>query len=248
MQNAPEAFLLLTLPDSSLTLVGKTENGSLRLECVNMPNPEAAKEQRDVYLVLQVNTTEVPIDPGRIVTRADTPIFRTYTFAGTQLEPADIVLRVKVPSVSNPELSDKLEAFDSILEQYVADFRRPANRGTETPIPPIQPAGLGVTSGEKDLRGHLVLINEETGDVIGEVQENFRINEDPAMYEAGRQNDPVIIEIPEQTTRESDSNALEAFARLVPADQQNWITKSASIVGWVDVVFVVLFMCSFTNQ
>jgi len=235
MQNAPEAFLLLTLPDSSLTLVGKTENGSLNLECVNVPNPEAAKEQRDVYLVLQVNATEVPIDPGRIVTRADTPIFRSYTFAGTQLEPADIVLRVKVPSQgSSPELSDKLEAFDSILEQYVTDFRRTGNRPdalTETPIPSTQSARLGVTSGQKDLRGHLVLINEETGEVIGEVQENFRINEDPALYEAGHQNDPVIIEIPEQTTRESDSNALEAFAHIVPPDQQNWITKSAGIVG-----------------
>src|SRR6266545_2242655 len=249
MQDVPEAFLLLTLPDSSLTLLGKTENGSLGLECVTVPNPEA-KEQRDVYLVLRVNATEVPIDPGRVVTRTDTPIFRSYTFTGTQLEPADVVLRVKVPDqgVLNPELPDQLEAFDSILEQYVTDFRRPVNRAdalSEAPIPPTQSAGLGVTSGEKDLRGHLVLINEENGEVIGEVQENFRIKEDPALYEAGHQNDPVIIEIPEETTRESDANALEAFAILIPPDQQNWITKSASIVRWV--VAYVHFIANFAK-
>jgi len=236
MQDALEAFVLLTLPDTSLTSGGKTENGTLNLACVTLANPEATSNRdRDIYLVLRVNIAETPVDPNRIVQRTDTPVFRTYTFSGTQFDSLDITLRVKVPSRgSDPELLDKLDTFDNILEQYIADFRRP----TSAPEPDAValskvPSSFDITRGEKDLRGHIVMINEDTGEVVGEVQDKYKVHEDPSMYDKGRQNDPVVIEIPEPTTTESDANALEAFAHLVPPDQHNWITKSASIVGWV---------------
>lgn len=201
-----------------------------------MLNPEAAnKQQRDVYLVLQVNKTEIPLDPARIVTRSDTPAFRSYTFAGTEPEPTQILLRVMVPQQSSgvsAELADKLDTFESILEQYAVDFRRPSigaavSKQSAPDLPPRPSAStLGIAKGEKDFRGHLIMINEATGEIVGEIQDKMQIHEDPSMYAPGHNKDPVIIEVPEG---KADANALQAFARLVPPDQQNWITRSASI-------------------
>ncbi|KAJ3514180.1 hypothetical protein NLJ89_g2519 [Agrocybe chaxingu] len=230
MQNAPEAFVLFSFPKASLTVAAATQTGPLSLECVTVPIPESANAQdRDVYLVLRLNATETVIDPARVVKRTDGSGFRTYTFAATQADPSELFLMLQLDS-SNAELVDKVDTFESILDQYVAEFQGLPARSSPA-LPPAQMAGLGVTRGNKDLRGHLVMINEETGEVIGEVEDRFRIREDPIMNEKGHETDPVIIEVPEESTRESDANALEVFARIVPPDQQNWMTKSASIAS-----------------
>ena len=76
------------------------------------------------------------------------------------------------------------------------------------------------------------MINEDTGEVVGEVEDRFKIKEDPLMHEKGHEHDPVIIEVPEETTRQADANVLEAFARIVPPEQRNWITSSANVVRY----------------
>jgi len=233
MYTAPEAFVLVSLHDASLSMAGSTENGTLSLECVTIVHPDSKNGQdRDVYLVLRINASEIVIDPARVVRRTDAPAFRTYTFSATQAEPNDITLRIKEHG-SNLEVQEKLDTFENILDQYVVDFHGPTPpmpQPSTAAVTPGQTAGLGMTSGNKDLRGHLVMINEDTGEVVGEVEDRFKIKEDPAMHERGHENDPVIIEVPEESARQSDANALEAFARMVPPDQQNWVTKSASIV------------------
>ncbi|KAF8968303.1 hypothetical protein BDZ97DRAFT_1755350 [Flammula alnicola] len=232
----PEAFALLSLPNASLSGSDiSTETGVLNLECVTVPHPESTKgEDCDVYLVLRLNIFETPIDPARVVTRTDDRRTRTYTFANTPSDPGQLTLSVKVPfpEGTDIELAEKLETFDSILEQYVAEFHGPsANVPSIAPVAQGQTAGIGAVNGNKDLRGHLIVINEDTGEVIGEVEDKFRIKEDPAMFEKGHENDPVVIEVSDAYTRVSDANALEAFASIIPPDQQNWISKSASIIS-----------------
>ncbi|KAF9533609.1 hypothetical protein CPB83DRAFT_783294 [Crepidotus variabilis] len=238
MHTTPEAFLLLSLPKTSLTVGGRTENGTLDLEFVSMPVPDAPKSQdREVYLVLRLNSTEIALDPARVVKRADMPEFRTYTLAGTSFDPAELIIRVMAPR--NPQASDqehveKLSTFENILEQYVEEFNGPA---PPMPHPQVTPAssglkgGMGAANGNHDLRGQLVMINEDTGEVIGEVERNFKIKEDPLMNSKGHEDDPVIIEVPEGTANQQTGTALEAFARIVPPDQQNWITKGASVMS-----------------
>ncbi|KAF8966484.1 hypothetical protein BDZ97DRAFT_1657594 [Flammula alnicola] len=229
MVASPEAFVLLSLPNASLSGSAiSTETGVLNLECVTMPHPESAKgEDCDVYLVLRLNAFETPIDPARVVKRTDDPRTRTYTFASTPSDPGQLILSVNVPfpEGSDIELAKKLETFDSILEQYATEFHGPsANVPSTAPAAQAQTAGIGAVNENKDLRGHLIVINEDTGEVIGEVEDKFRIKEDPAMFEKGHENDPVVIQV-------SDGNALEAFASIIPPDQQNWISKSASIAS-----------------
>ncbi|KAJ2931349.1 hypothetical protein H1R20_g5721, partial [Candolleomyces eurysporus] len=243
MASSPEAFALLVLADASLTSGGTRETGYLALECVTITHPGATSAQdRDVYLVLRVNTTETPLDPERIVQRSDTSGYRTYVFQGTPTDPVELTLSFKlpVPEGSNPAYLEDLETFEGILTQYHGDIRGAAP-AQATSLSSVTPTGKprsqghiaigGDTKNEQDLRGHLVMVDEKSGEVIGQVEDRFRIREDPIMHTRGHENDPVIIEVSEETGAESDAHALEAFARIVPPDQQNWITKSATVVS-----------------
>lgn len=133
-----------------------------------------------------------------------------------------------------------METFEGILRQYHSDFRS-SEKGSDTfsdpPTPKTDLKGSNVTVGgtthDKDLRGHLVMVDEKSGEVVGQVEDRFRIQEDPAMHTKGHENDPVVIEVPEDalTGAQSDANALTAFARIVTPDQANWITNTATVVS-----------------
>lgn len=238
---APEAFLLLTLPSCTLSSKNFSESGTLGLECVTIPIPDASTaNDRDVYLVLRLNTSETPIDPARTIQRSDTPAARVYTFYSTPTDPNELVLTIPIPAGDlKSTLHEDLNTFEGILEQYATDFHSPTSSSppqAQTRAVPNEPPP-SYTSDNTDLRGHLVMINEETGEVVGQVEDRFRIREDPVMYERGHERDPVMIEVPDEAgLRESDADAMEAFARIVPPDQRDWITQSASIVRSVHFI------------
>ncbi|KAF9008983.1 hypothetical protein BDQ17DRAFT_1349310 [Cyathus striatus] len=226
--DAPDAFRLLTLPDASLTSSGHSERGHLSLECVTIQIPESAPESRDVYLVLRLNSSETPIDPATVIQRSDSPTSRSYMFSATQVYPAETVLTIPIKLSRDTQLLEDLETFEGILSQYAELRGSPQYSSGKT----TTPSAVGVeTSDEKDLRGHLVMINEDTGEVVGEIEDRFKITEDPLIHERGHENDPVIIEVPDDTLAQSDATTMEVFARIVPPDQQDWITKSATVVS-----------------
>lgn len=229
-----EAFLLLTLPNCSLSSQDFAESGTLGLECVTIPTPDASSaSDREVYLVLKLDTSEIPIDPARAIQRSDTPVARVYTFSGTPNDPNELILSVATVTgdSKNDPLFEDLDTFEGLLEQYALDFR---TSQTQYQAPPKESPSPPKVSDTTDLRGQLVMINEETGEVVGQVEDRFRIREDPVMYERGHEKDPVVIDVPDEAgLRESDVDAMEAFARIVPPDQQDWITKSATIVRFV---------------
>jgi len=212
MLSSPEVFLLLSLPDATLQSTGITEVGVLNLECVALPIPQAkSAEERTVYLVLRLNNCEVPIDPDRVIERRDVAGTRTYTFAETPSDPTHLTLTLKCPGPgsSDIEFVEKLNTFDNILEQYVVNFKGPSTDSVAS-TPSAHAAGIGSVTSNKDFRGHLVAIDEATGEVVGEVEDRFIIREDPVMDENGHENEPVIIEVTEKSNIESSANALEA--------------------------------------
>ncbi|KAF7783260.1 hypothetical protein Agabi119p4_2636 [Agaricus bisporus var. burnettii] len=225
----PEAFLLLTLPNCSLSCKDFSESGTLGLECVTLPTPNATDPSDcEVYLVLKLNTTEIPIDPTRVIQCSNTPVARVYTFNPN--DPNELVLTVATVTGNSKHdsLSEDLDTFESLLEQYVLDFR--PSLSSSSSFSTLPPPSRNVNDAI-DLRGHLVMINEDTGEVIGQVEDRFNIREDPGMYERGHEKDPIVIDVPDEDgLRESDVNAMEAFARIIPPDQQDWITKSATVV------------------
>ena len=235
MHSAPEAFLLLTLPD--VALAGPALNpasGALYLEGVSFPQAEQS-EDTPLYLVARLGVFETPIDPLCTVTRTDGPKTRTYRFSATQVDPGEFTLTVPGPFVEGDVHTDQVDALEGILAEYVAEFRSGGTGAGSVVAVESLSAGQaraihGAVSDNKDLRGHLVMINEDTGEIIGDMEDRFRIQEDAVLSEAGHENDPVVIHIPDDYTRESDRRALEAFATIIPPDQRNWISTSANVV------------------
>jgi len=238
MEATAEAFLLLSFPSCSLSVKDYTETSPLDLQCVTVPLPDASGDwDRDVYLVLRLSISETPIDPARVVQRTVTSTTRVYTFNATSAEPDELVLTIPCPPEDNKSsyLHEDLDTFESILEQYAIEFQSFPSPGTQaqTPSIPNFPPPTYVND-QRDLHGHLVMIDEDTGEVVGEVEDRFRIQEDPMMYQQGHKNDPVIIEVPDEGgLREEDANALAAFAKIVPSEEQDWITRSATVVRYV---------------
>jgi len=79
--------------------------------------------------------------------------------------------------------------------------------------------------------GRLVLIDENNGEIVAELDSRLDINEDPSLSIHGRKNDPVIIELPED-----DTNL--ALAHVIPPEDQDWIIKSASFARYCLVALV----------
>jgi len=237
-----EAFVLLSLPNVSLTTPNGTENGTLMVECVTLPASAQASLERDVFLVLRVNALEVPLDPGRVISvKSVDSNGRSYALHGSYVDPTELQLAVSYSShflgggIPLHEQED-LETFEGILSQY-ADFRGVSEDSKVSPTS-SQPSEKIMLNREgpndSRLRGQLVLVNENTGEVVGEVEQKFNVKEDPGLAEKGHERDPVVIEIPEGAT--PTESAIDVFARTIPPEQQNWMTTAATLVRRVPLV------------
>lgn len=245
MISLPDAFELFTISNVALAGPGlNPDTGLLHLRGVSVPHA-GPDDGRHVYLVLRLNAFEMPIDPTCVVTRTDGPKARTYHFTGTQADPLEFTLSVAGPFAPGEDTADKLETLETILEEYISEFRY-AGPG----VVAVEPLTAGQTNaisgavdGNRDLRGHLVMINEDTGEIIGEVEDRFRITEDATMQQKGHENDPVVIHVPDEYTRDSDKHALEVFATVIPPEQRNWISTSANIVRCASYLPTLLNSC-----
>ncbi|KAJ7253389.1 senescence-associated protein-domain-containing protein [Mycena haematopus] len=219
-----DAFLLLTLSNSSVAVAnGSHQSGSLALECVTIqvPGPPTGKdsEDRQLYLVLRINELEFPIDPTtRITLKVLESGAREYTFMATDAEP-EFVVTIALPNFPNSHFLEDVEIFEGIIAQY-ADLQDVAAYGI-----PDGTANIYDKVDSEELRGHLVLVDQSNGEV-------FSVQEDPALSKEGHEKDMVIIEIPESTDdAHYDADAMRIFASAIPPEQQDWITKSATIIS-----------------
>ncbi|KAI0668438.1 hypothetical protein C8Q78DRAFT_258882 [Trametes maxima] len=260
----PEAFVLLHIPDVILAAAGSTERGTLALECVTLApdNDDKATqlaaslshEDRSLYLVLHLNALELPLDPTHpISVQVGRDGARTYTFQSIE-SPVDqasstIYLTVPIPARPDAHRAETIEAFDHILAQYAEVSGLSLDPATRSPGPNAQ--SPAAEQPERDLRGKLVLMDEESGEVVGELPNRVRISEDPALAKAEKGKDgepaPVLLDLPPDVYAaytgqgtsvvpyhepESDlDEAKEIFVRAIPPEDQDWITKSATFVS-----------------
>ncbi|KAJ7491148.1 hypothetical protein FB451DRAFT_1080019 [Mycena latifolia] len=220
-----DAFILLNLSNCSLVADSIRQSGTLALECVTIQVPDAptaSNADRHVYLVLRLNETEIPIDPTRVVqTNFSESGSRTYTFLASEVDPVKLVLTVAMPKMPDSHFLEDIEVFESILAQY-ADLQGVFPEDTANP-------NIHEKADSEELRGHLVLVDQDSGEVVGEFDQKFSVQEDPTLSKKGHEGDPVIIEIKDDEYH--DANAMEMFARAIPPDQQDWITKGATIIS-----------------
>ena len=191
-------------------------------------------------LVLRIDSSETLVDPCRTVLRSEiistptgsqpgakippTPTKKiVYRFLGTPYDPTELELTIDFPL--DPDVHSALEMFDNILAQYVVDFKR------ITAADPPSSSSLSSSSRileqnqdqvfASDLRNQIILVNEETGQVLGRIEDDtFRIiQEDSSMPQAAHKD------------------TLQGFMRLVPPHQETWITKSATLVRYASHSF-----------
>lgn len=230
MATTPEAFLLITLENATLRTGSSIQTGTLGLECVTVP----VHGQRDVFLVLRINDVELPIEHDRSISLdTSSRSARTYTLHPTDSDPNSVILDVK--TTWHPSFVADVETFDGILAQYT-QF---THQVTEKPIPAYVSEVSEKSRPLSDYRGHLVLVNEDSGEVVGEFDKKINVHEDPKLRERGHEKDPVVITVPEGKVQDvNDETPLEFFAQAIPPDQQDWMTKSATVVRRV---FVALY-------
>ncbi|KAG9099259.1 hypothetical protein FRC06_005456 [Ceratobasidium sp. 370] len=211
---AAEGFLLLTIPNCTLiTQNGVSQSGVLALECVTVPlhgaqtafsgaAPEVNNE-RDVWLVLRLNSFETIISPTQTI---------NHTRAQHQFAiPAEDggVVSLTVPEPMTAAAVDDLESLEVLLGQY--GILQEAGPGT--------PGGKG-TGGTK---GHLVLVDEDNGAMLGTLGDQFEIREDPGLVSKGHEKDPVVVEIPE--------HGEQVYVHNIAPDEQDWILRSAGYIS-----------------
>lgn len=239
-----EAFLLLSLEGATLEDKNKplVTDSTLYLECMTIPpDAQSSFPDRDVYLVIKLGDFETPIDPSCIVTASIRPSDNShlYSFSLTDSNPTFSVSLPVVPD-SPHGASQDLETFNQILTQYVSTFseqrdRRHIPHHLDQKTRPVSPSA----DEYEDLRGHLVLVDESDGTVLGELDHHFNINEDPAL---SRDSAPVVIDLPpdydsatavpanlpgQQLT---PLTAREAFVRAVPPEERDALMNTASLI------------------
>lgn len=240
-----DAYVLVTIPNATLTSPSSgTLTGQLALEYVTFSIPTSASVARDVLLVLRlgddpdsVSGFEAPLDPARGITVTALPSgARRYIFHGTRDDPEF--------TLALPEATEDVELFHSVLAGYSSDFHGVGDAAVLFPA-----AGPQYPQREENLRGRFILVNEDNGEIIGELDESVRAREDPSLGETGtgHENDPVVVEIPEDDTLDGLRN-VEVLVRTVPPEDRDWMMKSALFARYVFLSLPHFARCSSMHQ
>ena len=260
------ANVLLAVPEATLRAQSTPTTGILYLQYLSVApppgsDPATSAAERNVYLVVRLNDVEFPIDPSRPIARHVTPD-GTHVYTFTLDGPAAQSLGLKGDSVPvslslrglpDPARKDAIETFDQILGQYAGW------EGVSSDVQQSAGANVPLDGGRtEDLRGRLVLMDETTGEMVGEVPNQLPIHEDPALESIDKAEGakdvahaaPVVLELPsdvydaytghqpseaEVLAAAELSEAREIFVCAVPPEQQDWIMKSASLIRCVAI-------------
>jgi spartin len=263
MSPTSDAYALVTIPSATLTSSSSgTLTGQLVLEYVTYDIPPTAQVTQDVLLVLVLrsgnnnnnnnnnnNTVlfEAPLDPARALSVSSVPppssfgvARRRYVFQATR---DDTELTVELPE-NNDNAADDIELFHSVLVGYVTDVRVNGERLQLQPsaLPPPSArvveaaapvAGAGAGAADEDLRGRFVLMDEDDGEIVGTLDRSVRVYEDPSIGERGREQDTLVVEVPEGADTQDGLLEEEVLVSTIPPEERDWMVKSAVFVRYV---------------
>lgn len=239
-----EAFILLNLPNASLTVGNNAHTGTLSLECVTVQAghflDRKAVPNHDVFLVLRVDAFETPLDSSGTIRCSVANGTRRYLLLSGTEEQVTIHFREPGPQEQETRLREDLETFDNILSQY-AEFKGP--QSSSLPLRVSSHRSINIDNKEEDLRGHVVLIDEDNGEIVGELENAFVVEKDPVRDSKAGEEEHVVIELRKEDG-EPDEDPRAVFVRALPAGHENYITNSASLVRCISYAALGL-MCAF---
>ncbi|THH16680.1 hypothetical protein EUX98_g9261 [Antrodiella citrinella] len=165
--------------------------------------------------------------------------------------------------------TEDAETLDIVLSQYesgVVRHRDGRDDGhdsqSRTQPPPSDQHTTESTDGnahsavhinDPSLRGRLVLMDESSGEVVGELPERLSFKEDPALIsgekrkQKGEEAGPVVLELPPDmydaytsgkglpvdVIGEDLAETRDVFVRAIPEEEQDWLTTGATVISQV---------------
>lgn len=134
----------------------------------------------------------------------------SYAFESQTIPNASIVLTLPIPA-STAELED-LDSLEVLLRQYgCLGAEDTGLQGVEAP------------QLNEDMRGKLVLVNEESGEMVGELDQTLLVQEDKKVG-MGNSNRPVVLDFGDVV----EGYAHGVVVQTVPENEMDdWLLKSA---------------------
>ncbi|WVQ72507.1 hypothetical protein IAR50_002063 [Cryptococcus sp. DSM 104548] len=238
-----EAYDLLSIDHTVVKQCFDNEEGTLakgqfRLQCVSLPIPKEIGRQtanpfapspsdppvptHDYWLIIHVGASfELLVTPGELFTPQVTKDSVTYTMASRDVPGASIAFVVPYPQ-TNAQLED-LESLELLLHQY-------KSLGAEaTALAGIEPQSwAGPALAPEELRGKLVLVNNDNGEVLGEMDQNLDMEVDKRVSKED-ENLPVVLDF-EQVLE--GHQTLRVKVKTVPeGEQDDWLLRGASSIS-----------------
>ena len=179
-----EAFILLTLPVATLDIGPQSHSGPFELRCVSLAVEGGKTMQEDypfshqkIYLVVRVRGKDTLIDSSRPITFSYDNAARSYVFGTADGNSGTLLL--PTPSNEAIVLEDQ-NTFHGILAQYT-DLEESTSSPSQIGAAPEKIVSHEVA------RRRLVFVDDDTGEVVGELDNKLLINEDPrAEYSGSR--------------------------------------------------------------
>ena len=240
-----EGFLLLTIDRASLSSTSPNYPtipiGVLSVECVTIPISEiSGPSECDFWLVLRIvpfnQPTNVPTSPAsgglelalpatqHIILNRDSNTY-TLPLTGPGAIYGDATLTIVLPTPSNSRFKEDYETLEVIFAQYAV---------LQTIAPPSGPLPASATGmplpleDGGNLKGRLILVDNENGQVIGVLPERVQVHEDEAIKfpPRGHEKDPVVVELRD----EKEGGRTGAFVHPITVDESDFLMRTAGHV------------------
>jgi len=161
----------------------------------------------------------------------------TYMFLPEHPEGEPVRLVVPLDPMNSASAED-LETMEVLISQYgvLHDLDGTAEKGEKIQPPPsfeiatenkpLEKSG----GGAEDYKGRLVLMDEDSGEVVGALDEKVPIKEDNAISARGHEKDPVVVDLP--TEEEELAGRIEAYVHPPTPEQQDMLMKTAGLIRY----------------
>lgn len=230
-----EGFLLLTLPNCTVsTPSSPPQTGTLALQCITMNTPLESPVNRDVWLIIKLNSFEMAISPTQTINYSRSMSVYMFLPEDPHGEPVKLFIPL---DPSNPVSAEDLETMEVLLSQYGVlhdlDAVDLTHKGETTSVKLGQSGDLKPPSpyakDPPDYKGRLVLMDEDSGEIMGALDENIPIKEDAALGLRGHEKDPVVVDISEEEL----VGRIKAYVHPPSPEERDLLLKTAGLIRHV---------------
>ena len=208
------------------------------MECISLPIPAEIGQQtanpfapspsdpvvptHDFWLVLHVGSSfEMPLVPETYLTPSSSSEGITYEIPSPHVP--DASLHVVLPSPGSSADMEDLDSFEVLLKQY-GSLAKDSSALKNVVVPPLGSAKPGQQAlAPENMRGKVVIMNEDTGEIVGELDQEVDVEADKRLA-GDDKNRPVVLDF---------GNVVEGYAptvkvqRIQQEDMDDWLLKGA---------------------